>query len=472
MGFSLFMAFHHTPWRDEAQAWLLARDLSVWDLFKEARHEGHPILWHLCLKVVQIAGFNYWGMMLLNWAFMSTAVWMLFYRSTLPLVARIAVALCPACLLQVSFIARNYAIAATLIFLAAILYRNAYKRPLGFSVVLALLANTNVYAAAVFVGISFQFMLEQAYSFGQGPFSLRPLFTRYLGANLILLAGALLLVAQLAPVHLAGEPTAWEPALTLGFNPNISNTILLLVPFALACFRKSPGCPRIYGGMPTVVLTLIPACLYGFSTRHSFMLVLEMIYFIWIYLDDMVRGNFKKSPFPPQTIRGLAVVLIITSCLACQWYGLRTAFKYNFDSRRTAMAIIDRQFDRPDTLLVTANPTYTTSLLLFFKNIRVDYGPPPFGPGPQSFADFFLTRMRTHIPTLSEMKPLVMNLAKANPGKTILVVTVNTDGSHESLNDPDYRLDPVYFSPPPNPEKHEGEFFQIKGEFYQVYVLR
>jgi hypothetical protein len=165
------------------------------------------------------------------------------------------------------------------------------------------------------------------------------------------------------------------------------------------------------------------------------------------------------------SVTGLAAILIITICFACQWGGLRTAFQYEFDSRRAAAAILARHLDQPDTLLVTANPTSTTPLLLFFKNIRVDYGPAPFGPPPQSFADFFLTRMRTHIPSLSEMKPLVLNLARANPGKTILIVTVNTDGSHDSVSDPDYRLDPVYFSPPPKTDDH-------RGEFYQVYVLR
>jgi len=463
--FSLFLTLYHTPWRDEAQAWLLARDLSVWQLFLEARHDGHPILWHLCLKVVQAAGFNYWGMMLLNWAFMAFAIWLLFYRSTIPLSARIVVALCPACLLHVSYNARNYAISAMLIFIAAILYRNVSRRPIGFSVVLALLASTNVYAAAVFVGISFQFLLEQAFSSGQNRFSLRPLFTRYLPANLILLAGALLLVAQLAPVPLPGEPTVGRPVLTFSFNPSCFAVVLLLIPLFLTCIPKSPGCPRIFGGILTVGLVLIPACLYGMGTRHAFMVVVETVYFIWIYLDDILRNSSAKTPPRESFMTGLAALLIITICIACQWAGLRTAFKYEFDSRRTAQAIIAHHLDQPDTLLVTTDPAFSTPLLLFFKNIRVTYGPPPYGPPPQSFADFFLTRMRTHIPTLEEMKPLVMNLAREHPDKTLMVVSVNPGNPPPRNDDPSYQLVPVYLSPPPPVDDH-------KGEFYQVYLLK
>src|SRR5689334_1095494 len=40
----------HGMWRDELQAWLIARDsASVGDLFFNLRYEGHPGLWHILL---------------------------------------------------------------------------------------------------------------------------------------------------------------------------------------------------------------------------------------------------------------------------------------------------------------------------------------------------------------------------------------------------------------------------------------
>lgn len=46
----LFAAFHHEMWRDEIQAWLLARDSTgVFDLLRHMKYEGHPALWHLLL---------------------------------------------------------------------------------------------------------------------------------------------------------------------------------------------------------------------------------------------------------------------------------------------------------------------------------------------------------------------------------------------------------------------------------------
>lgn len=41
---------HHELWRDEVQAWLLARDsASVGELLVNMKYEGHPALWHLLL---------------------------------------------------------------------------------------------------------------------------------------------------------------------------------------------------------------------------------------------------------------------------------------------------------------------------------------------------------------------------------------------------------------------------------------
>src|SRR5580692_7021680 len=44
----VLLAFH-VLWRDEAQAFVAARDLSLAGLFAHMPYEGHPALWHLLL---------------------------------------------------------------------------------------------------------------------------------------------------------------------------------------------------------------------------------------------------------------------------------------------------------------------------------------------------------------------------------------------------------------------------------------
>ena len=112
--FTLFMAFYHVPFRDEAQPWLFARDLDWRGLLYVTRHNGHPILWLACVKILYQLGLDFSAIMVLNWAFCVGAVWLLFYRSSLPLAARVGFAYAPECLLEISFTGRDYAIALAL----------------------------------------------------------------------------------------------------------------------------------------------------------------------------------------------------------------------------------------------------------------------------------------------------------------------------------------------------------------------
>ena len=45
-------SFYHEPWSDEAQAWLIARDLSIPQILRIMTYEGSPPLWHLLLKAL------------------------------------------------------------------------------------------------------------------------------------------------------------------------------------------------------------------------------------------------------------------------------------------------------------------------------------------------------------------------------------------------------------------------------------
>jgi hypothetical protein len=57
--FEFFLISHHAMWRDELQAWLLARDSrDVFELFRNLKYEGHPPFWHLLLMpLTRIFGF-------------------------------------------------------------------------------------------------------------------------------------------------------------------------------------------------------------------------------------------------------------------------------------------------------------------------------------------------------------------------------------------------------------------------------
>lgn len=48
-GVSAASAALHEPWRDELHTWLVARELTAVEMWREMRWEGHVMLWQLAL---------------------------------------------------------------------------------------------------------------------------------------------------------------------------------------------------------------------------------------------------------------------------------------------------------------------------------------------------------------------------------------------------------------------------------------
>ena len=56
----IIITIFHEPWFDEAQAWQLAKNVSLKDLFLETPHyEGHPPLWWLILAIPAKLGVSF-----------------------------------------------------------------------------------------------------------------------------------------------------------------------------------------------------------------------------------------------------------------------------------------------------------------------------------------------------------------------------------------------------------------------------
>ena len=140
-----FLVSRHENWRDEAQAWLLARDLNVFQLISQMKYEGHPCLWHLILMPFAKLGFPYRTMNLISTALVAAAAWLLLFRSPIPLpLSCVALGGC-ALLYYFPVISRSYALIPLFLFLNAMYYPVRKEHPLRCGLSLALLVQTHLY---------------------------------------------------------------------------------------------------------------------------------------------------------------------------------------------------------------------------------------------------------------------------------------------------------------------------------------
>lgn len=162
----LLVGSHHEPWFDEAQAWLLARDSSLWQLLVyRVRYKGSPGLWHTVLWFAIRAGLPY------AWLFVVPAVCavagaaVVLWRAPFPPALRVLVLTSYFFGYQFSVVARSYSLDLLLVPLAAVFFSTRCVRPLRYCVVIGLIANANTHGflAASALGAELVWRLAQAH---------------------------------------------------------------------------------------------------------------------------------------------------------------------------------------------------------------------------------------------------------------------------------------------------------------------
>ncbi|WP_353228639.1 hypothetical protein [Novosphingobium sp.] len=189
------VGLHHEAWFDEMQAWLLARDNSFATLIGTyARYEGTPGLWHAILWVAARAGLPFAGIWVLSVSCAIVAAAVVLWRAPFPLPLRIGLLATWYFGYQYSVVARGYCLDLMLLPVAASLFATRVQRPLGYGLVIGLLANINAFSflAAGLLGLELLVRLVQGRR-----------LTDWRAIVALALAGALGLLAMW---------TAWQPA--------------------------------------------------------------------------------------------------------------------------------------------------------------------------------------------------------------------------------------------------------------------
>lgn len=156
-----YTTIHHEMWRDEIQAWLLARDsASVFELFAHLKYEGHPGLWHLFL--MPLSRMTHAPVIMQVFHLLITGVTVYLFVRYAPFSGLQKFLFCFGyfVLYEYGVIARNYAFGLLLIIVFCVLFRERYRRFIWIGCVLFLLAHTSVHALILTLAIGFALCCE------------------------------------------------------------------------------------------------------------------------------------------------------------------------------------------------------------------------------------------------------------------------------------------------------------------------
>ncbi len=252
---------HHQPWFDEAQAWLIARDNTLWSLFASGvRYEGTAALWHAVLLLLQRVGFPYGGLWLISASFCAGGAFLVLYRSPFPLWLKAGLVFSYFFAYQYAVVARSYALDALILPLLALLFDRRTERPLAYGLLLGLLAETNAHSFMLAAVIA----TEWAWTSRQRLLS---------GERLPFAAVALYALLALGAVLQAWPPKDINFLIPKpGENPVMRAPIILSEAFvdrADLWSLEGPSLPWRIGGWVLTTMILIPAAWLWVRARRA-----------------------------------------------------------------------------------------------------------------------------------------------------------------------------------------------------------
>lgn len=151
-GIHVFLALHHEPWRDESQAWILARNLSFTELPGICASEGHPILWFFFLKLCITSGVPFRYINLVSTLIMTAAAALLLWRSPFSPLSDLCILISPIFFYYNPVICRVYCIVVLLFIMLYILYPLRHERPVLYGIVVALIIQSHILVSGFAIG--------------------------------------------------------------------------------------------------------------------------------------------------------------------------------------------------------------------------------------------------------------------------------------------------------------------------------
>ncbi|EDX84293.1 hypothetical protein S7335_1990 [Synechococcus sp. PCC 7335] len=167
---------NHEIWRDEAQAWLIARDSSsLQDLFSNTAYEGHPLVWHACLFLITRWSNNPFYMQIFHLLFSTASVVLLIKWAPFSLLQKGLLSFSYLLFYEYSIISRNYAIGIFFIFLFCVLYTQTKPRYWLLALLIAMAANANAFCFMISFSLASVMIFRQ---WRESPTSLAETFRR------------------------------------------------------------------------------------------------------------------------------------------------------------------------------------------------------------------------------------------------------------------------------------------------------
>ena len=284
----LIAIFFHEKWRDEAQAWLLARDLNPIELFRQMRYEGHPFLWSLILMPFAKLGFPYITQSIISLLIMWAAVWIFLKKSSFNNFIKITILLSLPIIYLYPVISRNYSLIPLSLSIIAMLYKQRNEKKLQYIFSILLLAYTHILMWGL-VGILYViYFIEQIKQIIKNKENKKENIKVIVGFGIAII-GLIVLI-----ISLMGSTTANQGVkISLEFNKYIFNIFFKKVLYNLIGYFINSNIVIEVLYFILIIMFIYEAITYRKNSLIMFVAIFwELVVFLFIYRDwDAQKTN-------------------------------------------------------------------------------------------------------------------------------------------------------------------------------------
>lgn len=140
----LLIAINHECYEDEAQSWLIARDLNFIEIIQQMKYEGHSFLWYFIIAPFAKLGFPVGVQNYISCCFAIITVYLILKKSPFNRMLKILLTFSSGMIYFYSVIARPYCMIPFFLVCIAILYKDRRKHPYIYATLIGLLAQTHL----------------------------------------------------------------------------------------------------------------------------------------------------------------------------------------------------------------------------------------------------------------------------------------------------------------------------------------
>lgn len=377
----------HEPWRDEAQAWLIGRDLSIFGMIKQMYYEAHPCLWSLILSPFAKLGFPYFTMNLISYLIMWFTALLILKKAPFNMFTKLVIIFSSPFMYTYSAIARNYCLIPLAITLIAINYKNRHEKPLPYVLSILMLAWTHIIMLGM-VGILYlQFFWNEVIT--RRKTNTKSQKKKILFCLILAIVGLLLFVIPIGLggaknnlVHLDRKVDVfyWTSNIAyyvfghgdLGYNITLLVLLTLFILYETIFYRKN---------MPILYLSILFQIyvyhyIYAISQQRTDSLIFIFMFIFWIQREKNKGSWFKRIYGGIMGIVALCLVIMYSNGI---YEMMKSDYNSLFSSSHETADFINYYLE-DNSIILAQNMPNTAAILpyiddsknLYFYGLDID----------------------------------------------------------------------------------------------------